>query len=208
MGTPFDGLRVGWSENPDDHGREKPERRTGGGDPQTRPPVSSDEDVHVAAPSPSPKRKVTSPGFRRIGTFDGAMRRDAYRPARTAGSLSPDRLRSLSLDALTGAAAEREHGLALLHRRIAEALRAQAAPEAQAFADLAQEEEAGADPPSGTAEEDLPQDPTALFNLGVRRLEEAANFYLSVAEHAQDEDVVAEAQRRADAAIGRLRRLC
>jgi hypothetical protein len=122
------------------------------------------------------------------------------------------RLRSLSPGQFLAEAARTEASLAAVHGAIAGRLRALGHPQAGAIARISDEEAAAARAigtetslaSGASVEADLPDEAEALVKLAIERLEGAVEGYLVVAETSQHEEVVAEAQRLAEAAVRRL----
>jgi rubrerythrin len=141
-----------------------------------------------------------------------AARRRAYHQGRQRETGDAGRLRSLSPGQFLAEAARTEASLAAVHGAIAGRLRALGHPQAEAIARISDEEAAAAraiatDTPLArgvSVEADLPDEAEAMLNLAIERLEGAVEGYLVVAETSQHEDVVAEAQRLAEAAVRRL----
>ena len=119
---------------------------------------------------------------------------------RTAAGLA--RLHAAIADALAAAG---DPAAALL-RRTAEAERADAGDLASRFPDAGRQ--AAPETEGGRLQgETGDQPPLALLDLGLKRLEAAVERYFEIAETAQDERIVAEAQRLAQMSIPRLARL-
>jgi rubrerythrin len=141
-----------------------------------------------------------------------AARRSAYHASRQREAWAPTQARSPSLKAFLAEAARTEAALSTLHGAIARRLRALGDPRADGTARIAEAEAAaareltGEAPLSGSAsgEAGFPDNAKALLNLAIERLEGAVEEYLTVAETSQREEVVAEAQRLAEAAVRRL----
>ena len=147
-------------------------------------------------------------------------RRQAYHATRADGSPTPpwqppprEALRTASLAEFRGEAARREAMLGALHAQVARALAAEGHPAASVWervsieeTDLAVElggEPATVEPPSVGSE----PSPDRRRGLATAHLEEAVEFYLTVAEHSGREEVVEAAQRLAEHGIDRLSRL-
>jgi rubrerythrin len=141
-----------------------------------------------------------------------AARRRAYHEGRQHPTRGADRLRSLTLEQFSAEAARTEASLAAAHRSIAERLRALGRPEADTLERISEEEVAAAQAlareqaVSGRSHDgaDMPDDGAALLDLAVERIESAVEAYLVVAETSRREEVVAAAQRLAEAALHRL----
>lgn len=144
-----------------------------------------------------------------------AARRRAYHEGRHREIRGARRLPPLSRAQFLVEAARTEASLAAVHGVIAGRLRVVGHPQAGGIAQISKKEASAALvlpngtplPSSASGEAVFPDETEALLNLAVERLEGAVEEYLVVAETSQQEEVVAEAQRLAEAAVRRLTRL-
>lgn len=141
-----------------------------------------------------------------------AARRRAYHEGQLRETMARGGLRSLTRKGFLAEAARMEASLAAVHGEIARRLADLGHPQTVAIARISEEEEASArtladgapfarSAPDETA---FPDETEALLNLAMERLEGAVEGYLAVAEASLHEEVVAEAQRLAEAAVRRL----
>lgn len=133
------------------------------------------------------------------------LRRRRRRAFRTEGRAAPREALPRTLAELRALAAREARAAATLHRGLAESLAAEGRKGvAEAFLAVAREEERQAwKGPLPTGRPEPPEGPPTV-TAGLRVLEAAFERYSEVAEHADDEALLAEAQRLAERVLRRL----